>query len=325
MKLNRGIFIVLVMALWASLSACTAATRMRGDSATPDEKAKKSKEHEKISDVSEADIEREAEKEAESSPSVIEKSEPAMVKIILVKGKVRDALNAKGIAGADISILSPAGEPVSKLFHSRPEGDFHIPDLPPGAYKVKVAATGYIETVQDFTIVANEEQTVDVLLSTVLAEETFRAVLTWGQAPQDLDAHVKIIDVATGLVKSDVYYDNYTFEDANAKVSLDIDNVDGFGPETITFAAFVPGKYKLQFVVNNYNGVKGAKGNIKVQLFKGRAMLATYTLPANNPGLTGYWNWSAFEIDAAGKVVPVQAFAAPFAYDADPLVNRQQR
>lgn len=325
MKQKNWGFLALIFSFLATVSACSVAAKMQGNSVSAKEEKDSPHKIPSIELPEGGGVETESEGESTIKVGDQKKLPAAAPKVILLRGQVRDALNAEGIPGALVSITNVKGEAAIKPLTSTPDGSFIMPDLPPGTYKVKATAEGYIDADQEFTVVANEAKTIDLLLSGVLSESTFRAVLSWGKAPLDLDAHMKVIDVVSGLVVSDIYYDNYMFQDANVKASLDIDNVDGLGPETITFTMPTLGKYKLQFFVNNYMGFDGAKGDINVRLFKGRAMLGSYTLPAGSPGLTGFWNWSAFEIDPQGQVVPVKTFLAPFAYDYDPIVGTRRR
>lgn len=319
---------LLALFLSIGLTSCSPTAKLKGGTSaqdsTPDKDAPK-----KIPSI---DAPEEGDQEgldetSDTNESTVSKSgtSVAAVKPSLLKGRVRNAQNAEAISGANISIFNAKGELLGKPFNSTPSGTFPIPDLPPGEYKLKVTASGYIDADKDFSVVADQAKIVDVLMSTILSGSTFRAVLSWGSVPQDLDAHMKIIDIATGAVVSDIYYDNYTFEDVNIKAVLDIDNVRGAGPETVTFDILRPGKYKLQFFVNNFDGVAGADGDILVQLFQGNAVIGAYTLPAKTQGLTGYWNWTAFEIGATANVVPVKAFGAPFSYDNELVPGARSR
>ena len=67
-----------------------------------------------------------------------------------------------------------------------------------------------------------------------------RVILTWAEQPPDLDMHLFICNRGC-----EVYYGNTTCENVN----LDVDDRDGFGPETMTLASQMPAPLAQTYVL----------------------------------------------------------------------------
>src|ERR1041385_8511681 len=100
--------------------------------------------------------------------------------------------------------------------------------------------------------------------------EAFRVVLNWGPNPQDLDLHV-------------VYEDSHVYFGKKKGVDsfLDVDDTNGFGPETITINKRHPGT-KYVFAIHNYsaNGQYGTStlsaSQAKVFVYVGESLIKSY-------------------------------------------------
>jgi hypothetical protein len=88
------------------------------------------------------------------------------------------------------------------------------------------------------------------LSATDLSGSEWRVVLTWAQAPRDLDLYC-----VTNFEPSKVYFGSKNAGGrsnlSKGKIELDVDVRQGFGPETITFTPFADKKYR--FYVHNYS------------------------------------------------------------------------
>jgi hypothetical protein len=109
-------------------------------------------------------------------------------------------------------------------------------------------------------------------------DNQFRIVLRWGEEPRDLDSHLWLPPASPYHV---VWFDKGTlagFPDAE----LDIDDVSGFGPETITIGALQEGTYL--YAVHHFagTGTIGTSG-ATVQVFKGANLVAAYEAPTDAP------------------------------------------
>ncbi len=84
-----------------------------------------------------------------------------------------------------------------------------------------------------------------------------RIVLTWGSTPKDLDSHLVFGNYH-------VYYSNKNSDGC----SLDVDDTDAYGPETITISA-TKDSYNYHYYVYNYSGkgtFKDANAVVKVYI-----------------------------------------------------------
>ncbi|MDR2904989.1 MAG: tetratricopeptide repeat protein [Helicobacteraceae bacterium] len=129
-------------------------------------------------------------------------------------------------------------------------------------------------------------------LSPVLTElDSIRAVLTWGETPKDLDAH--LFFGANHIAAAS--------KSANG-AKLDVDDKDGFGPETITIAKKVAGD-RYVYAVQNFTDENSdaslalARSGAKVFLYVGQTLVKIYSVP-NKEGTI----WEVFTIGEHGEI-----------------------
>ncbi|RQO31601.1 hypothetical protein DBR32_06505 [Taibaiella sp. KBW10] len=146
-------------------------------------------------------------------------------------------------------------------------------------------------------------------LSPSLADNgSIRVVLSWGQQPADLDIHAVYGD-------QHVYYGNKV----GAKAALDVDDRDGYGPETITVTERVSDLYG--FLVRDYTNRKNqsdalSKSNAKVFVYRGDSLIKTYYVPTGQLGNL----WRVFTIDRNNQIVDYNSmvYTSYFGSDSDP-------
>lgn len=127
-----------------------------------------------------------------------------------------------------------------------------------------------------------------------------RVVLDWGASPRDLDSHLS-------YKGNHVYFSNKKGLGAN----LDVDDVDGFGPETITITKKQAGERYLYAVHNFTEGDK--KGSVslattakaKVFVYVGSSLVRTFSPPKNKVGNT----WVVFGVGETGEFYDINKFA----------------
>jgi hypothetical protein len=209
-------------------------------------------------------------------------------------------------------------------------GNFVFEDLPAGTYTVfidggAVPGTPYLDASFQVAVVGGEDRGGQNGGTTVAIEDNqARAVLTWGDSPVDLDMHVTG-DVGSGLgavVEEDrfhVYWDVPVYpQDAGpdtAEVLLDVDDVSGYGPETVTVLHRESGLYRFS-VHDNINKLEQAASVLsfsgaRMQLWVGRDTYASFDVPVNEPGTV----WQAVEVDGeTGHFFPVGAMS----FEAEP-------
>lgn len=119
-----------------------------------------------------------------------------------------------------------------------------------------------------------------------------RIVLNWGASPPDLDSHLL-------FPGNQIYFVNKAGTDA----LLDVDDTDGYGPETITIKRKHDGE-RYVYAVFNYsnkddlNGDRLSKSGAKVFVYVGQTLIKTYYVPPAGRGNM----WEVFSITGAGEI-----------------------
>lgn len=140
--------------------------------------------------------------------------------------------------------------------------------------------------------------------------------LTWGAQPLDLDSHLY---VPNGY---HVFFPNENRGSLGSLpfAALDLDDVDGFGPEIITVVRWMKGTY--QYFVHNFNGTftPGMTGSpARVDLIQGSTITNTYSPPADE-GANLYWH--VFNVvvgsDCGVSITPVNRWLASLPPQATP-------
>lgn len=148
-----------------------------------------------------------------------------------------------------------------------------------------------------------------IVLENIVVGDDVRFRLTWGETPEDLDAHLWTpIDFSYHI-----YYGYSGNQDTDPYATLDRDDTDGFGPETITlFQRYAAGTY--EYAVYNYTGTGTfAEAGAQVEFYNAQGRIATIPAPEG----TGLW-WHVFSIDGAtGRVTEVNELLDSFNPYAD--------
>jgi len=117
-----------------------------------------------------------------------------------------------------------------------------------------------------------------------------RIVLNWGDKPADLDSHI----VFPG---NHIYWE----QKLGAEGNLDVDDVNGFGPETITINRKHAGESYV-YAVHDFTNMHSpaadalARSQAKVLVYIGQSLVRSYYVP-NQPGNL----WTVFRITADGE------------------------
>jgi hypothetical protein len=129
----------------------------------------------------------------------------------------------------------------------------------------------------------------------------FRIVLNWGEFPSDLDLHLE----------SGGYHISYRNMrvSADGGVKLDRDDVDSYGPETVTIGRYDPQAEYIVYVMDYTNRNRGSSAEMGrsgalVQVYSSDRLLQTFRVP----GGTGV-RWNIFRI-VRGEIIPVNALSS---------------
>lgn len=226
-------------------------------------------------------------------------------KVILTKKGTLASLNVKVVDATDGRILPETD--VQMTFGidkedglvafpgtTNAEGIFKASNVPYGDYTIELSKQGY--TKANFVIRVNSQtpEVTDLTLSPLLASEEMRIILTWGEEPRDLDSHLQKDKWNQNIYH--IFYSQPRFEDDN----LDLDDRDGFGPETITIKP-VDAEARYTYYVHKYAG-EGSIGNstASVKIIYGDKTMTLY--PASH--CEDYW--TVFYLDD-GQIIPYNA------------------
>lgn len=135
--------------------------------------------------------------------------------------------------------------------------------------------------------------------------DSLRVVLQWDDEPRDMDLHAY-------FEGSHIFFRQKNGEAAN----LDVDDTNGFGPETITIQKRKNGQ-KYVFFVHIFSSwakeIRDGNGkytlpldklkNVKVYVYIGSSLVRTYSMPQIPDGVENARIWVPFYIDEEGKII----------------------
>ncbi len=209
-----------------------------------------------------------------------------------ISGHVTDATNNNPLTGAVVTLKLNSSTIGTVTTASN--GYFEFLSLNSGTYTLSATKTNYIEGSYQVDLTSGELKTFDMPLSIQSTTIQYRIVLSWGNNPRDLDAH---------LFKGSyhVYYDAQGYQASTPYTTLDVDDTSGYGPETITI--YNLDNESCRFYVHNYSGKYDGDIDIKqsqaqVKVYSGSVLLKSYAVPSTG---TGFY-WYVFDISAAGAI-----------------------
>jgi hypothetical protein len=241
---------------------------------------------------------------AETIPLVPESPTPGGL-----SGTVTNARNEARVLGASVRLVEGMNAFAAPIATTTTDanGFYQFSGVSAGTYTLYVTATGFAEGSRTGIVVGNNEVRPgqDIALSPEGNE--IRIVLTWGASPADLDSHL------TGWnpdgTPFHVYYSSEGNLDAPPFAALDDDDVDSYGPETITITqlnvSLADGRF-YRYSVHDYTnrnspGSSGLRGSgAKVEVYAGNTLRERFFVPSQ-PGTL----WTVFEITSGDLANPL--------------------
>lgn len=241
-------------------------------------------------------------------------------------GRVSNAINGQPIAGALVNIGGQTAVTDSSGNYtilnistsSSLDADF-IADITTGAAPLTVnftnlttglvatqaltaTATGFQSFASPVSILPGVTTTFSFTMipTSSVSGGALRIVLTWGQNPSDLNSH--LFTPTIGGAAHHVFFANRGSAATAPFATLDVDDVTGFGPETITITQNNPGEYR--YLVHHFSGSQTiSTSNARVDVFDQTGLIQSFTPPANCANR--YWH--VFNFDGGTQVItPVQ-------------------
>ena len=133
-----------------------------------------------------------------------------------------------------------------------------------------------------------------------------RIVLSWGKYPEDLDSHLWYTDQHI-----------YWREKEGRKANLDVDDVDSYGPETITIEEKKFGTeyiYAVHDYTNkgNSDSFKLSQSGAKVFVYIGNSLVKTFYVPTHIKANL----WTVFKVTKEGEIEAVNSMNSSDELDA---------
>ncbi|HEX6369309.1 MAG TPA: carboxypeptidase regulatory-like domain-containing protein [Longimicrobium sp.] len=229
-----------------------------------------------------------------------------------IAGRIRNARSLAAIPGAGVTLrrgINAITGDVAATGTTGADGRYSITGVPAGTYTMQVSATGFVTETRT-GIVIGERVTAGQDLDLSPDDLDLRIKLTWSSTPADLDSHL------TGPLQSGsrfrVYYSSPGSLTGPPYAALDVDDVNGHGPETVTVVQEVSGTYR--YSVHDFTNRSStsstalARSAAQVVVYRRGQVIASFSVP-NQPGTT----WTVFEM-ANGVIQPVNTVG--YAYPA---------
>lgn len=215
-----------------------------------------------------------------------------------------DVFVMKGLYQAEAVVREVADTQTSRHVVSGSSGQFVLEGLEPGLYTVVVAKEGYITQTQGAVrLSASGGNVLSVSLLVSLQANEAAITLRWGdsgagpQVSSDLDSHLLKFS-STGV---QTYHISWRNKLGNATDSLDRDDTDYVGPETITLSLDSSSRYR--YYVDNYRAGNGSTlgGSTPTVIVRLGQVSREFSLPIGEQSTAKYW--LVFDI-VGGVVVP---------------------
>ena len=150
---------------------------------------------------------------------------------------------------------------------------------------VNSTSSGYIDYLnRQVQIIENQENVLDISLSPVLTSGAVRFVLSWDDDPRDLDSYLLTPEIEG--TEYSIYYGNKGNIESVPYAILDVDDTDGYGPETITIHQSFDGTYK--YYIKKFAGNQLlTESDAVIHIYNENGLINSLHIPTNGDG--NYW------------------------------------
>ena len=211
-----------------------------------------------------------------------------------VSGTVIDATTGEGTNGATVTFRTESGG-VAATMDTDSNGSYEL-TLPVGNYTVEVTKAEYIVDSFDYMVTEGYQSAPNYVISPILADGAWRIVLTWGLRPSDLDSYM--YGTLSSGKRFEVFYESScrnAYDNDKLVCNLDVDETEGYGPETITLYPQndKPYYYFVERYVYSENGTLTTSG-AQVKVYRGSTLMAVFDVPTDQ-GEGDRWNLFAIK------------------------------
>jgi hypothetical protein len=220
----------------------------------------------------------------------------------LISGSVNNAVDGGALDSVDVNLAGP----VQRSTRTNSDGVFSFAELPYGTYQVSATKAGFIQNTKTVQLLSSSES-VEFVLTPVLDPNQYRAVLTWGQEPNDLDLHL-------WTLQTEIYFGHKGSLTESPYAILDVDDQSGYGPETITIGQLLD---TCKFSVHNYSRTPEiTTSRAHIDFYKGDTLLKSFDIPTAG---TGEW-WYVFDLTPTGTIIDRNAIV-----ESNPALGRSSQ
>jgi hypothetical protein len=212
-----------------------------------------------------------------------------------IEGYIKNAINNQLIKNP-VKVVATIGQWTRELTTST--GEYKFTQAPNGIMNIKTSANEFIPSTRDVNVTQDipKGTTADILMSPVLPDGVYRAVLSWDRWPRDLDLHA----MAPGN-QCHVYFSNRRCSTANGDGVLDVDVTKGYGPETITLTTKPGASGEWLFYVYQYSTDGGSltSSNAVLKFYGENGLLQQWNIPTTGSGRS----WRVFTFNVQTKQI----------------------
>ena len=224
-----------------------------------------------------------------------------------ISGKITSSIDGIGRSGITINLRKGINRRIGDIVKTVTTGSggvYSISNLDAGSYTGELQANEYQTSYMTFIVLGGmTRENQNGTINPILAEGEIRIVLTWDEKPYDLDSHL------TGPDERDsrfhISFANKGRINSSPYANLDIDDVESYGPETITIRRQQSGLYKYWVHDYSNSGSRSSSGLLnsgaKVKVYNGNSVPKVFHVP-NQEGTV----WKVFEIEN-GIIKPVNS------------------
>ncbi|WCL49937.1 Cna protein B-type domain protein [Leptospira sp. GIMC2001] len=177
------------------------------------------------------------------------------------------------------------------------DGSFAITNVPPGNYTLEVSGSSIATAYRTVISAGNDTPSnQNILVTPVLSNDEMRIVLSWNAKPRDLDSHLEF-----GSSKPhQVVWNDRNKLGGDAK--LDVDVVNGFGPETVTLKGSAWSQTRRGYSIYNWsNEANMSTSGAVIRVYKKTGLVRTYSVGS---GQISRW-WQIFCLNPDQSIVDV--------------------
>lgn len=219
-----------------------------------------------------------------------------------ISGTVRNALTGSAIDGMTVKLRegwnNTSGPYIGIETISSNGGRFEIPTISAGGYTAEFSKSGFVTNYMNIIAASDVMRSYNAVITPILSDDEYRMVLTWGDTPRDLDSHITG-PLSTGGRFHTFYSNKKSYDQGELVANLDLDDTNGYGPETTTITLHPSADGIYRYSVHDYTN-KGSYSSkalslsgAQVKLYHGNDEVVVFHVPINVSGTL----WEVFEID----------------------------